>query len=98
MGPVAVSSRNPFVNQVVGVVHHYTRHTAVGPQGRNPFVNQVVGVTSRPSRQGPQNGRMRRNPFVNQVVGVWVFYSFIATRDKIMSQSLRESGRWCQAI
>ena len=37
-------SRNPFVNQVFGVLKTAQRDSQIDPSGRNPFVNQVFGV------------------------------------------------------
>jgi len=36
--------RNPFVNQVFGVLNHFPRRMEIRMIGRNPFVNQVFGV------------------------------------------------------
>ena len=68
-------------------------------QGRNPFVNQVVGVGSLPALKaiGKSLFGSRRNPFVNQVVGVVVRRCGASLQScPRQSQSLRESGRWCQ--
>ncbi len=63
--------RNPFVNQVFGVLYmeHFIQVVSLC---RNPFVNQVFGV-ARVFSVEEEKTLTCRNPFVNQVFGVRFF-------------------------
>ncbi len=65
---------------------------------RNPFVNQVVLFKAGCQEEKTMKRTQGRNPFVNQVV---LFMRSMREGDctrRLVSQSLRESGRFVQLI
>jgi len=51
-------SRNPFVNQVFGVIFRLYGHADQSVTRRNPFVNQVFGVVNMQKTNGTTNPRV----------------------------------------
>ncbi len=87
-------SRNPFVNQVFGVLKE-EEDEQFREASRNPFVNQVFGVKKRRMEWIHPGRGEGRNPFVNQVFGVKKrVKDEFGQPVRVVSQSLRKSGLW----